>query len=69
LEGLAIEDVDTLYGHLVYFAAIWHILWPFDVFFPLWYAVPRKNLATLLSGRHSLFIYNTESPIPRKISL
>jgi hypothetical protein len=23
------------------------ILWPFGIFFPFWYVVPRKNLATL----------------------
>jgi hypothetical protein len=46
---------------LVYFTAIWYILWPlsihilwlFGVFFPLWYIVLRKiwHLATLLSRR------------------
>jgi hypothetical protein len=28
LEGLAMEDVGIFYGHLVYFMAIWSILWP-----------------------------------------
>jgi hypothetical protein len=23
------EDAGIFYGHLVYFSAIWHILWPF----------------------------------------
>jgi hypothetical protein len=33
----------TFYGHLVYFTAIWYILWPFLVyFFPFWYVVARK---------------------------
>jgi hypothetical protein len=32
LEGLAMEDVGTLYGHLVYFTAIWYSLWPFGIF-------------------------------------
>jgi hypothetical protein len=43
------EDADIFYGHLVYFMTIWYILWPFGqyygrfgVFFPSWYAVPRK---------------------------
>jgi hypothetical protein len=27
LEGLAMEDVGTFYGHLVYFTAIGYILW------------------------------------------
>jgi hypothetical protein len=54
LEGLAIEDVRIFYGHLVYFTAIWSVLWPFGIlygylvyFSPFWYVVPRKNLATL----------------------
>jgi hypothetical protein len=29
LEGLRIENVGIIYGHLVYFTAIWYILWPF----------------------------------------
>jgi hypothetical protein len=54
------EDVGIFYGHLVYFTimAIWYILplwpsgigiltlWPFGIFYPFWYFVP-KNLATL----------------------
>jgi hypothetical protein len=43
LEGLAMEDVATFYGHLVYFTAIWYSLWPFDIFSPFWYFVPRKS--------------------------
>jgi hypothetical protein len=38
-----------LYGHFVYFASIWSILQPFDIFYgylvyfsPIWYFVPRK---------------------------
>jgi hypothetical protein len=38
--------------YLVYFTATWYIMWPFGtflfgIFFPFWYVVPRKNLATL----------------------
>jgi hypothetical protein len=33
LEGLAIEDVGIFCGHLVYFVAIWYILWPFGIFY------------------------------------
>jgi hypothetical protein len=47
LEGLAMEDVDIFYGHLVYFTAIWYILWSFGKFYgylvyfsPFWYVVP-----------------------------
>jgi hypothetical protein len=41
LEVLAVEAVGTLYGHLVYFAAIWFILWLFGIF-PILVSVPRK---------------------------
>jgi hypothetical protein len=45
------EDVGTFYDHLVHFAAIWYILWPFGIFYShLVYAfyvhlflVARKN--------------------------
>jgi hypothetical protein len=30
------------YGHLVYFVAVWYILWLFGMFYPFWYVVPRK---------------------------
>jgi hypothetical protein len=43
------EDVGIFYGHLVYFTAIWNILWTFGVivgnleyFPPFWYDAPRK---------------------------
>jgi hypothetical protein len=42
LGGLAMEDVGIFNGHLVYFTAIWYILWLFGVFSPFWYVVPRK---------------------------
>jgi hypothetical protein len=35
LEGLVLADIRTFYGHLVYFVAIWYILWPFGIFFPV----------------------------------
>jgi hypothetical protein len=31
------EDVGIFNGHLVNFPAIWHILWPFGIFYPDWY--------------------------------
>jgi hypothetical protein len=31
-----------LYGHLIYFMAIWYILWSFGIFPPFWYIVPRE---------------------------
>jgi hypothetical protein len=30
---LQMEDVVLLYGILVYFSAIWYILWPFGIFY------------------------------------
>jgi hypothetical protein len=35
LGGLALEDVGTLYGHLVHFTSIRYIWWSFGIFFPL----------------------------------
>jgi hypothetical protein len=53
LEGLALGDFGVFYGHLVYFAAIWYILWPFGIFFPFWYICCfKKNLATLPAPMH-----------------
>jgi hypothetical protein len=48
------EDVCVFYGHLVYFTAIWYILWPFGLFysylvyFSPFYDVPKKNQVTLV---------------------
>jgi hypothetical protein len=49
LEGLAMEDVDISYRHLVYFTAIGYILWTFGIFYghlvyfmDIWYVIPRK---------------------------
>jgi hypothetical protein len=47
------EDVGKFYGHLVYFASIWYILWPFGIFygylvlFPVLVCCTKNNLATL----------------------
>jgi hypothetical protein len=54
--GLAMEAVGLSYGSLVYLMAIWymylmaiwHTCWLFGIFFPCWFVVQRKNLATLL---------------------
>jgi hypothetical protein len=27
------EVVDILYGHVVYFKAVWYLLWPFGTFY------------------------------------
>jgi hypothetical protein len=34
LEGLGMEHDDPFCGHLVYFIAIWYILWAFGIFNP-----------------------------------
>jgi hypothetical protein len=43
------EGVGIFYGHLVYFTAIWYILWPFGIFVGslvyfllLWYVAAGK---------------------------
>jgi hypothetical protein len=44
------EEVGIFYVHLVNFPAIWHILWPFGIFYPVlihFYPYQEKNLATL----------------------
>jgi hypothetical protein len=36
------EHIGMFYGHLVYFTAIWYILWPFSLLFVvIWYIFPR----------------------------
>jgi hypothetical protein len=58
LEGRALEDVGTFYGHLLYFTAITYILWPFGIFcgylphFPVLACRTKKNLATLKWSRN-----------------
>jgi hypothetical protein len=32
MEGLGMEKYVIFYGRLVYFVAIWYILWPFGIF-------------------------------------
>jgi hypothetical protein len=51
-----------IYVHLVYFMAIWYILWPFGifygylVFFPVLVCCTKINQATLVAtGRNNLF--------------
>jgi hypothetical protein len=33
--------IGVLYAHLVYFMAIWYILWPFGIFMVIWYILSR----------------------------
>jgi ABC-type spermidine/putrescine transport system permease subunit II len=44
------EDFGIFYGHLVYFTAIWYVLWPFRIvyghlvyFSPFWYVCCTKG--------------------------
>jgi hypothetical protein len=37
-------------GHLVYFMALWYILWSVGIFSPFWYIFPTKNLATMIQS-------------------
>jgi hypothetical protein len=39
--GLAMENLGIFYDHLVYFAAIGNILWPYGIFVVIWYIIPR----------------------------
>jgi hypothetical protein len=49
------EDVGIFYGHwvcftadyIVYYMAIWYILWSFVTFFPVLVCCNKKNLAAL----------------------
>jgi hypothetical protein len=45
------EDVGVFYGHLVYYAAIWYILWQFGIFcghlvycMVIWYIYSRFGM-------------------------
>jgi hypothetical protein len=46
-EGLAMEDVVTFNGQLVYFMAFWYILRLFTIYFPFLVCCAKKNLANL----------------------
>jgi hypothetical protein len=37
MDGLAIDEVGMICGHLVYFTAIWYILWSFSIFYGFGY--------------------------------
>jgi Na+/H+-dicarboxylate symporter len=58
------EDVGIFYGHLVYFVAIWCILWLFGMFSPVLVCCTKKNLATLFITVASQ-IFFTESSCDR----
>jgi hypothetical protein len=51
LEGLAMVDVGTFYGHLFYLTYIWYLLCPFRYIlwsFSVLVCCTKKNLATLV---------------------
>jgi hypothetical protein len=46
-DGLAMEDVGILLRYLsIWSTAVWPILWPFGIFFPILVCFAKKNLAT-----------------------
>jgi hypothetical protein len=44
------------YGHWKYVTAIWYILWPFGLFFPVLVCCTKKNLATLAKRNFCLAV-------------
>jgi hypothetical protein len=49
------ENAGIFYGHLEYFTAIWHILWPFGNVVVIWYIFPRFGIVRQeKSGNHAL---------------
>jgi hypothetical protein len=57
------------YGHLVYFMAIWYILWPFGIFFPVLIKV-WQPCVSLYFGRNDyaiILFYDTEITFQSKI--
>jgi hypothetical protein len=74
LEGLAMEDVGTFYGHFVYFMAFWqYFMYGFLVhFMVIWYTFhvwvncSKKNLATLDRMRIVVFFFSGEQSPSRK---
>jgi hypothetical protein len=71
LECLAMKDVGIIYCHLVYFMAIWYILWPFGIcifcshfgiFSPFWFLAPKKS-GNPGAERGCTFVYDVFSII------
>jgi hypothetical protein len=54
------EDVGIYYGQLVYFTAIWYILWPFGIFFPVLVCCPKKNMASLAQRLYGYYVINAK---------
>jgi hypothetical protein len=58
LGNLSMEDDGLFYVPLVYFIAIWYILWPSGIFYchlvyfcPFWYVIQRKIWQPRLKGK------------------
>jgi hypothetical protein len=60
---LAMGDVATLFGHLVYFTGIGYILWPFGLFYSYWVYLVAIWYISWLFGIFFPFWYI----VPRKI--
>jgi hypothetical protein len=67
------EGAGILHAHLVYFMAIWYILWPFGIFygylvyiFPILVCCTKKNLAIRI---RSCFATNICMHATRKVHL
>jgi hypothetical protein len=39
-----LQSFGVFYGHVVYFMAIWYILWPFGNAVVIWYIFPRFGM-------------------------
>jgi hypothetical protein len=69
LEGLAMEDIDIFYGHLVFLLPFGILLWHLVYFVPIWYIFPalvccnKKNLATW-SAQAFYIRWDAEPPPP-----
>jgi hypothetical protein len=53
--GLAMEGAGIFYGHLVYFVAIWYILWLFGIF--------CGHLVYFVANWYILWLFGIHSPV------
>jgi hypothetical protein len=76
--GLGMDNVDmfyvlfyggTFYGHLVYFIAIWYILWSFGIFDPFLVYCANKNLATLVHIAKHFFVCSLKNKTFYRVSV
>jgi hypothetical protein len=57
------EGVSMFNGQLVYFMAIWFILWSFGIFSAVLVCCAKKNLATLLNQREKIHSLNYKADV------